>query len=43
MHDKGDDSLEADLRIAAQKYGGKVDQMRLEKEENRNRDQEMDR
>ena len=25
MHDKGDDSLEAALRIAAQKYGGKVD------------------
>jgi hypothetical protein len=24
MHDKGDDSLEAALRIAAQKYGGKV-------------------
>ncbi|WP_051862293.1 TraI/MobA(P) family conjugative relaxase [Ferrovum myxofaciens] len=25
MHDKGDDSLEAALRIASQKYGGKVD------------------
>ncbi len=25
MHDKGADSLEAALRIAAQKYGGKVD------------------
>ena len=25
MHDKADDSLEAALRIAAQKYGGKVD------------------
>ncbi len=25
MHDKGDDSLEAALRMAAQKYGGKVD------------------
>jgi len=25
MHDKGDDSLEAALRLAAQKYGGKVD------------------
>lgn len=25
MHDKGDDSLEAALRISAQKYGGKVD------------------
>jgi hypothetical protein len=25
LHDKGDDSLEAALRMAAQKYGGKVD------------------
>ncbi|MBN2692377.1 MAG: relaxase/mobilization nuclease, partial [Burkholderiaceae bacterium] len=25
LHDKGDDSLEAALRLAAQKYGGKVD------------------